>query len=45
VIVDNASSSAQASSIYFANQGTASCTTGVSTPSYCAVKLTQTLLQ
>ena len=45
VIVDNASASGQASSIYFANQGTAQCTTGVSTPSFCAVKLTQSLLQ
>jgi hypothetical protein len=45
IIVDNASPSVQASSVYFANQGTATCTTGVGTPSYCAIKLTQSLLQ
>lgn len=45
VIVDNASASGQASSVYFANQGTATCTTGTSTPSYCAVKLTQSAFQ
>lgn len=56
IIVDNVANSTTyvgASSIYFANQGTsttsplttATCTTGASTPSYCAVKLTQALLQ
>lgn len=48
MIVDNASASGQASSIYFANQGTATCTTGTgagATPSFCAIKLTQTALQ
>lgn len=47
IIVDNASPSAQASSVYFSNQGTATCTTGVgvTTPSYCAIKLTQSALQ
>ena len=48
MIVDNASPSAQASSIYFANQGTAACTTGTggaTTPSFCAIKLTQSALQ
>lgn len=48
MIVDNASPSAQASSIYFANQGTTTCTTGTgagTTPSFCAIKLTQTALQ
>jgi hypothetical protein len=55
IIVDNVANSTTypgASSIYFANQGTSStspatalCTTGVSTPSYCAVKLTQAALQ
>jgi hypothetical protein len=48
MIVDNASTSGQASSIYFANQGTATCTTGTggaTTPSFCAIKLTQAALQ
>jgi hypothetical protein len=48
MIIDNASPSAQASSVYFANQGTATCTTGTggaTTPSFCAIKLTQTALQ
>jgi len=48
IIVDNASPSAQASSIYFANQGTATCTTGTggaTAPSFCAIKLTQSALQ
>jgi hypothetical protein len=47
IIVDNASASAQAASVYFSNQGTASCTTGVgvTTPAFCAIKLTQSALQ
>jgi hypothetical protein len=48
IIIDNASPSPQASSIYFANQGTAACTTGTggaTAPSFCAIKLTQSALQ
>lgn len=48
IIIDNASPTAQASSIYFANQGTATCTTGTglsAAPSFCAIKLTQSALQ
>ena len=45
IIVDNTSANAQASSIYFSNQGTASCTIGAATPAYCAIKLTQSALQ
>jgi hypothetical protein len=47
IIIDNASTSPQASSVYFANQGTASCKTGLGAAnnSFCAVKLTQSALQ
>jgi hypothetical protein len=48
IIVDNASPSAQASSIYFTNQATTTCTTGTGggvTPAYCAIKVTQSALQ
>jgi len=50
IIVDNASGSAQASSIYFTNQARATdpCWTGpaaVKVSSYCAFKLTQSALQ
>jgi hypothetical protein len=50
IIVDNASGSGQASSIYFANQSTATdpCWTGgasAKVASYCAFKLTQSALQ
>lgn len=51
IVMDNISASAGASSIYFANQSTtttsvaAVCTTGASTPAFCAVKLTQAALQ
>ncbi|HYX69292.1 MAG TPA: hypothetical protein VE825_09175, partial [Terriglobales bacterium] len=50
IVMDNISASAGASSIYFANQSTtttsvaAVCTTGASTPAFCAVKLTQAAL-
>jgi len=44
VIVDNVSQSAQASSIYFTNQGTGACGDGIATGG-CAVKLTQSGLQ
>ncbi len=40
IVVDNVSTSAQASSIYFTSQGIQSCSDGVST-SGCAVKMTQ----
>jgi hypothetical protein len=45
MVVDNASGSTQASSVYFTNLGTTQCTTGTSTASYCAVKLTQSAYQ
>lgn len=51
VVVDNVSTSSAAANVYFANQATTTtsaapvCTTGVATPSFCAVKLTQGLLQ
>ena len=46
MVVDNVlTSTQQGSSIYFSNLGTTQCTTGVATPSYCAVKLTQSLFQ
>ena len=44
IIVDNTSASGQASSIYFSNQATTSCTIGAGTPAYCAIKLTQSAL-
>jgi hypothetical protein len=44
IIVDNTSASAQASSIYFTNEATTTCTVGAGTPAYCAIKLTQSLL-
>jgi hypothetical protein len=43
IIVDNLSSSAQASSIYFSTLGSAAC--GVGGTGFCAVKLTQSTLQ
>jgi hypothetical protein len=45
IIIDNASTSAQASSIYFTNQATTKCTIAASTPAYCAIKVTQSALQ
>jgi hypothetical protein len=49
MVVDNVlADTQQGSSIYFSNLGTTQCTTGTglgTTPSYCAVKLTQTLFQ
>jgi hypothetical protein len=44
MIVDNVSAAAQASSIYFTNQGTGACGDGIATGG-CAVKLTQSGLQ
>ncbi len=42
IIIDNTSAGTQASSIYFTNQGTGTCTIApASTPAYCAIKLTQ----
>ena len=48
IVIDNASTSPQAASIYFTNLGTAKCTTGTgggTTPAYCAIKVTQSGLQ
>jgi hypothetical protein len=54
IVIDNVSSSAGASNIYFANQtktttsSAPTCTTGIggaATASYCAIKLTQSTLQ
>lgn len=44
IIVDNVSQAAQASSIYFTNQGNGACGDGIATGG-CAVKLTQSGLQ
>jgi hypothetical protein len=52
VVIDNVSTAAQASSLYFSNGTTTgnsvnapTCTVGASTPAFCAVKLTQAALQ
>ena len=51
-VIDNVSTAAQASSVYFANGATTgasttapTCTVAGTTPAYCAVKLTQSALQ
>jgi hypothetical protein len=44
IIIDNVSAAAQASSIYFTNEGTGGCGDGIATGG-CAVKLTQSGLQ
>jgi hypothetical protein len=51
-VIDNVSTAAQASSIYFSNGATTgaslaapTCTVGGTTPAFCAVKLTQATLQ
>ena len=48
IIIDNASSSPQAASVYFTNEGNTKCTTGTgvaSVQAYCAIKVTQSALQ
>jgi hypothetical protein len=48
IIIDNASSSPQAASVYFTNEGTTKCTTGTGVgivQAYCAIKVTQSALQ